>query len=124
MRYSVSNIEGEFVTKLLIVNSDENTQCYVELYDYGYDIEDDTSFFEFEQYPSKDDIIKAIDEYWSAKNGAYLPRCYKSNYYYSFHDLETDEEIYFSKEEEEDLVVKEIIDIDIKLEDYEVKQEN
>ena len=122
--YIVSNIEGEFVTKLLVTNSEETAQCYIELYDYGCDIENDTRFFEFEKYPGKDDVIKAIDEYWSAHNGADLPRNYKSNYYYSFHDFETDEQIYFSKEEEEDLCVQEIIDIRIELESYEVWRED
>jgi hypothetical protein len=119
LRYRALDIEGEFITQVIVSNVDGEDLYYFELYHYDCDVDE----LEFEEYPNRDMILAAIEDELDRLKDSFLSwHMFDLFDCVSLHDINTAEDVEVSDEEKELLKVSGFAEHIINLESYEIEE--
>ena len=121
--YRISDIEGEFETRIIISNQEDYEDLYyIELYSYRYDFLE-TSFFEFEKAPSRDMVFQAIEDYLNFVSEDFMSYPLVDGNCLGMYDIKTNESVSYKKLDDLDYTYR-FEHFIIDFESYEVVEED
>lgn len=121
--YRVCDMDGEFITKIIISNLDDEELYYTEIYNYDCDVLE-TCYVEFDTYPTREMVLKGIEECLDGLTDNFISWHIFNMNDLTLYDIETGENVSVSKEDREFLQFSPIPEHFIELGEYEVVEEN